>query len=216
MQVANESEPGRQARHFRTINEPPGQDANQTGLLLNISGGGDILAGLLKRLTMEKDVADQTAGVFKAWRDAQVVGLAVEEGAHIEVVERERHWCDLDKTALNAYAKGHLSCRNRAGNCAAHEPGIGGLGAVLRALHGTRKAPWLIAHPGLHLAGPDFRAGKIGRLEGLTDIRESRLDTVNLRSVCRAEHESVNDFHEARFPLCGPCYGRRLLPHAFP
>src|SRR5512145_1666070 len=52
-QIANEGEPGRQTRHFRTIHEPPGQDANQTGLLLHIRGGGDILAGLLKRLTME-------------------------------------------------------------------------------------------------------------------------------------------------------------------
>src|SRR5262249_293263 len=60
-----------------------------------------------------------------------------------------------------------------------------------------------VAHPGLYLAGPGFREGEVGRLEGLTDIRESRLDTVNLRSVCRAEHEGVNDFHGARSPLIG-------------
>src|SRR5215475_1871338 len=83
--------------------------------------------------------------------------------------------------------------------------GISGLGAVLRSLHGTRKSPWLVTHPGLYLACPELREGKIGRLEGLTDIRESRLDTVNLRSVFRAKHESMNDFHEARFPFFGPC-----------
>src|SRR4030095_8552298 len=153
-QVANEGEPGRQTRHFRTIDESPCQDPNQTGLLLNISGRGDILARLLKRLTMEKDVADQTAGGFEAWRDAQGVGLAVEEGAHIEVVQREGHWGDLNKTALNAYAEGHLVRRSGAGDCFAHETGIGALGAVLRSLYGTRKAPWLIAHPRLHLTGP--------------------------------------------------------------
>src|SRR5262245_6142058 len=114
-QVANEGESGRQTRHFRTIDEPPCQDPNQTGLLLNLSGRGDILAGLLKRLTMEKNVADQTAGVFEAWRDAQVVGLAVEERAHIEVVQRGRHWGDLNKTALNAYTEGHLSDWSGAG-----------------------------------------------------------------------------------------------------
>src|SRR5712691_10150814 len=159
---------------------------------------------------MEKDVADQTAGVFEAWGDTQIVGLAVEEGAHIEVVQRERHWCDINKTALNAYAKGHLSCRSGAGYDPADETGIGVLGAVLRSLHSTRKAPWLVAHPGFHLAGPGFRAGKIGRLEGLADIRESRLDTMNFRSVFRAEHERMNDFHGARSPLFGPCYGSRL------
>src|SRR4029453_8182862 len=102
LQVANEGEPGRQTRHFRTIDEPPCQDPNQTGLLLNLSGGGDILGGLLKKTAMEKDVADQTAGVFEAWRDAQVVGLTVEEGAHIEVVQRERHWGNLNKNTPNA------------------------------------------------------------------------------------------------------------------
>src|SRR5262249_27972397 len=151
----------------------------------------------------KKDVADQPAGVFEAWGDTQIVGLAVEEGAHIEVVQRERHWGDLNKTALNAYADGYLPCRSGAGYCPTHETGIGGLGTVLRALHGSRKAPWLVAHPGLYLAGPGFREGEVGRLEGLTDIRESRLDTVNLRSVCRAEHEGVNDFHGARSPLIG-------------
>src|ERR671925_2264691 len=90
-QIANEGEPGRQTRHCRTIDEPPCQDTHQTSLLLNISGGGDILARLLKRLTVEKDVADQPAGVFEAWRDAQIVSLTVEDGTHIEVVQRERH-----------------------------------------------------------------------------------------------------------------------------
>src|SRR5262249_55812752 len=156
-QVANEGEPGRQTRHFRTIDEAPCQDANQTGLLLNLSSRGDILTCLLKRLTMKKDVADQTAGGFGAWGDAQVGGLAVEEGTHIEIVQRERHWCDINKPALNAYAEGYLSRRNGAGYGPAHEMGIGGLGAVLRSLHGTRKAPWLLAHPGLHLAGPGLR-----------------------------------------------------------
>src|SRR5215813_3979053 len=82
---------------------------------------------------------------------------------------------------------------------------ISGLGAVLCSLHGARKAPWLVTHPGLYLACPGLRKGQIGRLEGLTDICESRLDTMNLRSVFRAKHESMNDFHGTRFPFFGPC-----------
>src|SRR5215470_13331256 len=47
LQVANKGKPGRQTRHFRTVNESPCQDADQTGLLLNLRSGGDILACLL-------------------------------------------------------------------------------------------------------------------------------------------------------------------------
>jgi len=97
-----------------------------------------------------------------------------------------------------------MSSRGRAGYLPADETGIGSLGAVLSPLDSTRKAPGLAVHPGIYLAGLGVWERQVGRLERLTDIGESRLDAMNLRSVLGSEHESMNGFHGSRDPLLLP------------
>ena len=67
LQVTDEREAGREAGHFWPIDQATRQDTNQASLLFNVGSRSDVLAGLLKRLAVEKDVTYQTAGVFEAW-----------------------------------------------------------------------------------------------------------------------------------------------------
>src|SRR5256885_1210002 len=91
------------------------------------------------------NVAHQKAGVFETWRDAKVVGLAIEQGADVEVVQGKGHGRHLNEPALDAYPEGEGFWG--AGCVHVHEVGIGGLGAVLCPLYGSGESPGLVAHP---------------------------------------------------------------------
>ena len=56
LQVANERQAGRQAGHFRTIDQATRQDTNQASLLFNIGSRRNVLAGLLKRLAVLRGI----------------------------------------------------------------------------------------------------------------------------------------------------------------
>jgi hypothetical protein len=103
LEIPYKSETRRQTRHFRTVDQAIGQYTNNAGALLNFRNGGNVLSSLLKRLTVQKDIIDQSAGILKTRRYPEVIVAPVKEGTDVEVVQGKSKRCYVDEAALDAY-----------------------------------------------------------------------------------------------------------------
>jgi hypothetical protein len=104
LEIPYKSETRRQTRHFRTVDQAIGQYTNNAGALLNFRNGGNVLSSLLKRLTVQKDIIDQSAGILKTRGNTEVVVAPIKEGADVEIVQGEGSGSHVNEATLDAYA----------------------------------------------------------------------------------------------------------------